>query len=298
MSNKTPVHFVLQLGSLLSLYLSVSFLLVLLFGLINLHFPDVAEGYYALDSASSSVRLGIAMVLVFAPTYFFLMRMVNKIRRQTPSNQYLSLTKWLIYLSLLIGLTALLIDLVVVIMTFLEGEITQRFLYKAFAVLLVIGTTVHYYILDARGHWLKNEGKSILYGIGAALVVLAAVGYGFANIETPAVVREAKIDTLMVSDLQDMQWRIEDYYRVNNALPENLETIYGSFPVPQAPENKPDYAYEVTGDKTYKLCATFSQAISRGNESVARPVFEKNADWNYKAGEWCFERSTEGLFKQ
>ncbi|MEN9922388.1 MAG: hypothetical protein RL097_665, partial [Candidatus Parcubacteria bacterium] len=39
MENHTAKHFVLQLGSLASLYLSLSFLLVLLFGVINLIFP-------------------------------------------------------------------------------------------------------------------------------------------------------------------------------------------------------------------------------------------------------------------
>jgi hypothetical protein len=55
MKNNTPKHFALQLGSLISLYLSLTFLLVLLFGLINLKFPDAAEGYYMIERARAIV---------------------------------------------------------------------------------------------------------------------------------------------------------------------------------------------------------------------------------------------------
>jgi uncharacterized protein YacL len=157
MENTTPKHFVLQLGSLISLYISLGFLLGLLFGIINLKFPDATEGYWALESASSAVRLGIAMVIVFFPTYLILTRLVNKLRRQEKNGSYLNLTKWLVYLSLLVGGGVLLGDLVAVIMTFLEGEITQRFIFKALAVLVVVGLAFHYYILDARGFWLAQN---------------------------------------------------------------------------------------------------------------------------------------------
>ena len=43
MENHTAKHFVLQLGSLVSLYLSLSFLIVLIFGVINKMFPDAAD---------------------------------------------------------------------------------------------------------------------------------------------------------------------------------------------------------------------------------------------------------------
>jgi hypothetical protein len=129
MNHNTPKHFALQIGSLISLYLSLAFLLVLLFGIINLKFSDATQGYWAIESASSSVRLGIAMLAVFFPTYLVLTRLVNKLRRGKNAEQYLTLTKWLIYSSLTIGIGALLIDLAVIIMTFLEGEVTARFIY-------------------------------------------------------------------------------------------------------------------------------------------------------------------------
>ncbi len=107
----TAKNFALQLGSLISLYISIVALIILLSGVITLQYPDVANGYWEQESASSSIRFSIAMLFVFFPTYIALTRMVNTIRR-VEQGVYLALTKWLIYLSLLIGGGAILGDLV------------------------------------------------------------------------------------------------------------------------------------------------------------------------------------------
>lgn len=295
MENNTAKHFVLQLGSLISLYLSLSFLLVLIFGIINVSFPDASEGYWAIESAGESIRLGIAMVLVFFPTYLVLTRIVNKLRRTEKNSAYLGLTKWLIYLSLLVSGLVLLGDLVAVIMAFLGGEITQRFIFKAAAVLVVIGAAFHYYILDARGFWLKNEQKSIMFGIGAGIVVFVALSYGFTNIETPATVREMKLDEKQLQDLQTIQWQIEDYLiTTSSTTPITLEEMYGDFPIPSAPEGRDAYEYKQT-DVGFDLCATFAfdsfenvdQYTSRIDPTM--PIKNGN-DWRFEAGKYCFER--------
>jgi len=303
MDNHTPKQFVLQLGSLVSLYLSLSFFLVLVFGFITILFPDPINGIWEVESAASSIRLGFAMVLVFLPTYLILTRIVNKGRR-TSSSSYLGLTKWLIYLSLLIGGFVLLGDLVAVIMGFLEGELTARFILKAVAVFTVTGAAFYYYVLDARGYWIKHERQSLIYGIVAAGLITITLVAALLQIPDPAKVRAMKVDQEMVNTLQDMQWRIEDYYRTNKSLPADLPTLYGEFDVPTAPENKPAYVYEVTGDTTYKLCADFNYDIydfGRGNTAprvALAPGLRSNYNWDYKAGEWCFNRVIEEETKQ
>jgi uncharacterized membrane protein len=160
MEHHTAKHFVLQLGSLISLYLSLSFFLVLAFGCINLLFPDTLDSIWEVEQAGSSIRLVFAIVSVFFPTYIILTRLVNKNRRESEDSSYLGLTKWLIYLSLLVSGLVLLGDLVAVIMGFLEGELTFRFILKALAVFVVIGGAFYYYIQDAKGYWLDRDKQS------------------------------------------------------------------------------------------------------------------------------------------
>jgi uncharacterized protein (UPF0333 family) len=294
MDNHNAKHFALQLGSLISLYLSLSFLLVLVFGIINILFPDAADYYWQTESARSSVRIGIAMVVVFFPTYLILTRTVNSLRRDAKNNAYLSLTKWLIYLSLLVGGGVLLIDLVVVIMTFLEGELSIRFVLKALAVVTVVGAAFYYYILDARGFWIKNEKKSVLFAIGTVIVVLVALGFGVANIETPATVREQKIDGVQINDLQVIQSRVIEYYTLEEALPESLSDITGGT-LPTAPNDRAAYTYART-EKGFTLCAYF--AVESNPEEFADTQFfeDKNSlllnpnSWTHTAGDVCFDR--------
>lgn len=296
MENHTAKHFVLQLGSLVSLYLSLGFLLTLLFGVINIMFPDAINGYWETESAHSNVRLGIAMVIVFFPTYLVLTRLVNNLRRTEKDGAYLSLTKWLVYLSLLVGGGVLLGDLVAVIMTFLDGEITQRFILKAFAVLIVVGAAFHYYILDSRGFWLKNEQKSVMFAMGALVAVIASLGFGFANIETPAAVREQKLDATQVSDLQQIQWRVQDYAMTNKKLPESLDQL-GEPAVQTAPEDRTAYRYNVTSEG-FELCANFAQPSTESENMMyptstgieAKMMIQNPDNWQHKAGEVCFKR--------
>jgi hypothetical protein len=297
MENHTAKHFVLQLGSLLSLYCSIAFLLTLLFGCINVMYPDAINGYWEIESSQSQIRLGIAMVLVFFPTYILLTRAVNKLRRTETNGAYLTLTKWLVYLSLLVGGGVILGDLVAVIMAFLEGELTQRFILKAFSVLLVVGAAFHYYILDARGYWLTKERSSGLFAIGAGLVVLAALGLGFTLAGSPTKAREVRLDARQITDLQTIQWYVESYITTNKQVPASLEVL--GQPIPVAPEGRPAYTYVPTTEG-FELCATFAHA-SPPTDIATLPVkytdqgitITNTNDWNHAEGFACFARGVQ-----
>lgn len=299
MSN-LPKNTILQIGSLISLYISVSALLTLIFSTINIAVPDAATYTYEWEGSQSSLRLSLALLVVFFPTYLVLTRHVNEARRHSEGN-YITFTKWLIYISLLVGGIIMLIDLVVVIQTFLEGEVTTRFILKAISVLFVIGVVFYYYLKDARGYWQMRPRHSVMYGAISTAVVIGMVGASLYHLEMPGDVRERKIDNQQISDLQDMQWRIEDFYRSNETLPENIAMVYTPANVPTAPEGREAYSYEVTGDKTYEFCATFATASDR-NQIETRPIVspgpEKNYRWDYSAGRWCFEREIDDSYRQ
>jgi len=292
MENHTAKHFALQLGSLISLYLSLSFLITLLFGVITILHPDPANGSYELLSAQDSVRLGIAMVIVFFPTYILLTRSVNKLRR-TMDGAYIGITKWLIYLSLLVGGLALLADLVVVIMSFLNGELTLRFMLKAITVFVIVGAAFYYYFLDAKGHWLTHEKQSKQYAALCTVIVLAALVLGFSRIELPTAVREQKLDAQEITDLQTIQYRIQDYYVTNQKLPASLSELPAPV-LPSAPNGRTPYDYKITTNG-FELCATFSNE-SQPNEYMGTPaLYEKSLimnpdNWQHGAGMVCFSR--------
>lgn len=292
--NTTPKNVALQVGALITLFASVVSFLILVFGIINIIFPDAAANYYEYESAQSSIRYAIAMLVVFFPAFIFLTRIVNKARR-SESTFYHSITRWLIYFTLLIGGIVLLGDLVTVILTFLNGEITTRFVLKAAAILIVIGSALYYYWHDAKGFWKDKEKQSIGIGVVVSLIVVSGVIYGYMSIDSPSIVREAKIDQQQITDLQDMQWRIEASFAQTETLPETVDELYTDTTMPSAPEDRGDYRYLVTGDESYELCATFAEATPQNERMMAKPMSEpgynaSNYNWEHSTGEKCFER--------
>lgn len=292
MKTNTPKNFVIQLGSLITLYVSLTALLILVFGIINLKFPDELEYYGTAENVRESMRMAIAMLIVFFPTFLVLTRLSNQNRRREDAGEYTVLAKWLVYLSLLIGTGVVLGDLVTVIIYFLNGEITTRFILKALAIAVVVGGALTYYILDTRGYFKKREQQSIQFGIGAGILVVIALVYGFMNIETPTEVREMKLDDQQVSDLQDMQWRVEEYYRVEKALPGDISVLYEGAIPPQAPSDRAPYQYNIIDETSYELCANFvHDSQTAGNyRSIASPLTKDNYNWDHGTGSKCFKR--------
>lgn len=296
MEQNTARNFALQLGSLIALYASLSAIIMLMFGVINIAYPDAMNGYWEYSSAQDGIRFAIAMLVVFFPTYIVLTRMVNTIRR-SETGAYLTLTKWLIYLSLLVGGAIVLGDLVTVILAYLNGEVTVRFLLKALTLIVVIGPALYYYTMDAKTYWNSHEKQSKQFGLGVALVVVGVIVLGFLNSDTPSEVRNMRLDEQQITDLSDMQWRIEDHYRINKSLPTETGLLYIGIPQPTAPEGREDYTYKVIDNDTYELCAVFAGASKSGDTNVSEPVTIdqtlKNPynNWDHGAGKTCFERT-------
>ena len=298
-SNNTARNFALQLGSLITLYVTLTAVIIVIFGVVDILRPDPASSSWEYDSAQQSIRMGIAMLFVFFPAFLAFTRFVNKIRRNE-TGTYLSLTKWVVYLSLLLGGCVLLGDVVTVILAYLNGEITIRFVLKAGALAVVLGFALYYYILDARGHWNTHEKQSKLAALVACVIIAFTLALGFMHSDSPTKVHEMKIDAQQVSDLSDMQWRIEDHYRINKALPIDIKTVYVGIDVPKAAFERDAYKYKTTADDKYELCATFAYSSKQNTQTViATPVGNdvtaKNPynNWDHGTGVTCFERTIQ-----
>ena len=294
MEQNTARNFALQLGSLITLYVSIVATLMVVFGAINVLYPDAASYGWEYSSSQEGMRTGIAMLVVFFPVFLITTRMVNRIRR-TETGTYLVLTKWLVYLSLLAGGAVLLGDIVTVILGYLNGELTTRFLLKAIALSVVIGCALFYYAKDAQGYWLTHEKESKLYGLVAIAIAVSALVVGFMYSDSPTKVREMKIDAEQVNNLSDMQWRIEDHYRINKALPKTTDELYVGIPPTNAPEGRAAYEYKTIDEDTYQLCATFMYP-STPNEMGTFAYTDSSMknpynNWDHGEGVTCFERT-------
>jgi hypothetical protein len=162
---------------------------------------------------------------------------------------------------------------------------------------VVIGAAFYYYIQDAKEYWNTHEKESKMYGAIVSLVVLGLLVFGFMYSDTPDKVRQMRIDEEQVMNLSDIQYRVEDHYRINKALPTGIDGLYIGTEAPKATEGRAAYTYKVVDEDTFELCATFAYPSQNGT-TVAEPyqttdTMMKNPynNWDHGVGETCFERT-------
>jgi len=306
--NNNAKNFALHLASLIALYLSISFLLLIFFSVINIIFPDTTDRYWQLEDYQSSLRLGVAMTVVFFPFYLWTMKVISKNKNYADDNTFFdNITKWLVYLSLTIAGISLLIDIVIIIVKWLDGELQARVLFKTLSFLIVVGPAFYFYKkLTDDTPVSKSFFKNFLFW--SVLLAVSSLILAFKHLESPHDVRERKIDKQQINDLQTINTAIESYFYEQHKLPESLETLKTSplYNIPSAPEGREPYRYELT-DKGFKLCATFAfDSIFKKNgnydpvipkplplhieTSQTYPFIVDTQNWEYyEAGETCFE---------
>lgn len=300
--NDTPKQFVMQLGAIVSAYVTLIAFLLLCFSLIDLFIPDFIESYWEVESAGSSARTAIAFLIVSTPTVVYLTRQIQRLRNTTTNIQYAPLMRWLVYLSLFLGSAVLLGYVVGIIVQFLNGELSLRFILKALVASSVIGAAMWYYLKDSEGYWEQHPQR--LQQVGWALLgtITVVILVSFTIINSPATVREIRIDQEQVQTLREVEWRIESHLDNNAALPESIATLYQDDNVPQAPATRDPYSFRFTND-SYELCATFAEP-NPATYSVERPqpkeiftatnrsyTINDYGSWNYEPGRHCFART-------
>ena len=309
-SKVTPKDFFLYLGMMVALYVSVGSLLKLLFDIINTVYPDALSGSYYYDPYSTAMRLAIASLIIVFPIYLWISYYLSKQVRRDESKKNLWIRKWLIYLTLFIAGVVIVGDLIVLINIFLNGEITTRFVLKVLAVLLVAGSVFGGYGYIVKVDRPKAKVVNTLL-ISTLIIVLLSIIGGFMVIGSPVTARKIKFDSERVSNLQNLQWRIVEYWQAKGNLPAELSLIEDSisgFRLPLDPVTDLTYQYQITGPLSFELCADFALANNSKSDSIyseARPIYimdksnpfiDGGENWQHESGQSCFTRTIDPDF--
>jgi len=277
--------FFLNLGAIVALYTTIIALLNLLFTVINSAYPQITQYYY---SGSSSISFPVATLIIFFPIYILLMWLLEKSYAVEPDKKHLGVRRWLTYITLFIAGLTLAGDLVTVIYYFLDGqELTTGFLLKVLAVLVVILGVFMYYISDIREKLSSLSHK--VWMLVALVFVVASVVWGFAVIGSPRTQQLIKYDQQKISDLQNINSEVQNYYQTKNILPLNLADLLNDdqnyFVLPMDEQTKQAYGYGKIGDFSYQLCAYFNKASPPDGAEIVTSIY---TSWNHAAGEYCF----------
>ncbi len=304
--------FFLHFGFIAALYTFLGTFISFIFSIINTVFPDRQYNYF--DPYASGMRFSVSMLIVLTPLMLYLLKKIYSHLRSDPAKKDLWVRRWGLYLTFTLAIIALAVDLVVLINTFLGGEISARFIAKALTV-IVVGGLVWWFTRREIKSTLAEEPKTARnLGWGVIGIVVILLITGFSYIGSPTLLRNIRDDNQREMDLQNIKYQVLNYYQSKNAtLPATLEEISlgnlygGQFPVDPATEQP--YGYRVLPAKsvtststrpgirpvtvqypTFELCATFAedgsvdervQNSGKGRGGVSMPVPSLAYDMSY-----------------
>ncbi len=147
----TPRDFFLHLLSIVTLYGSAVAFLILIFQYVNILLPDTLQGgIFEIMSARGVARGALATLIVVFPVYVWSTWFLGKMYAAMPEKRTIWVRRWLIYFTLFVAALVIIGDLVTLVRSLLEGELTARFILKVLAVLFVAGSVFGYYLADVR----------------------------------------------------------------------------------------------------------------------------------------------------
>lgn len=277
----------INLGAFVALYTVVFSLINLLFTVIDRAYPQV-NTYY---SGSASISWPVSIITIFFPILVLMYWLLEKQYVVEPDRQRFGVHKWLSYITLFLSGLGFAGDLVAVLYYFLNGEeLTKGFLLKILVVLVISFGIFMYFISDIRNK--LNSKTRMFWRVLATLIVLGSIVWGFLVLGSPRTQRLYKYDDQKVSDLQNINSYIQNYYTQKGSLPSSLEEIsklqYVQLPVDK--QSNKSYEYHLIGQsaKAYQLCAEFNKA-SQSQSNVSYPYYGGDVSWQHEAGHKCFD---------
>ena len=299
----TPKDVFLHLFAIVTFYLTVISFITLYIQYINALFPDALNFYY--NGISQGVRWATSILVVALPAYLISNWLLNKDVKVEPLHREIKIRRWLVYLTLFVSAVTVIIDLMVLVYNFLNGELSTRFFLKIIVVLLVAAAVFAYYFWELKSKELNSNLSKILASIVIA-VVLASIVWGFFIVGSPKDQRNRRFDEQRVQALRDIQYQVLDYWQNKNILPTDLSALTDSisgFKASVDPETAKTYEYKVIGALTFELCADFktdSKDNVDRNGSEIMPIYNMgwSDNWEHKAERTCFERTIDAeLYK-
>lgn len=300
MENKiksTPKDVFLHLFNIVTFYLSVIGFITLYIQYINATFPDALN--YFFTNIANSVRWASSILFVAVPSFILSYWLLEKDLKKTPEKRNLKLRKWLIYFTLFISAITIIIDLMVFVYNFLDGELTVRFILKVLTVLIVAGAVFGFYMWELKRENKKSQLPKILAVI-CVIVVLGSIIVGFFIVGTPMEQRNRRMDDQRIQDLQVIQGQIIEYWINKKTLPQNLDLLKSDitgFNTPTNPDTKLPYIYQIKGELEFELCAEFITDDAKYPEFDAkdypRSYDYQQQNWRHGLGNTCFTRTID-----
>lgn len=143
---------------------------------------------------------------------------------------------------------------------------------------------------------VSGPGRWLL--VAAAVVVIATIVAAVTTMGLPSTQRDIRLDERRVHDLQRIVTALHAYAENHGSLPPDLATLAAQPGLNLAiadPVDASPYAYEPTGERTFRLCAVFITDTAEPPQAEDARVAD---EWLHGAGRQCFQRKLKDRSKK
>jgi len=252
----------------------------LAFQLIDRWLADPLFSPFGQQLETYEITWSLAAILIAFPLYLLLSRAILRDAAADPEKLDSSIRKWLTYMALVVAASIFMGDLICALAFLLRGELTSRFLAKAFVVLALSGGVFFYYFGGLRNteHPSSSRDRSMALLSSAAVSLMLILG--FLQLGPPHAQRNLRADSQRVQQLYQLSNHIKTYWSSHaSQLPPSIDTLPGQHVDPLTHAR---YEYFPLQGSQYELCATFAQ-VSQDSENPQEPDI-----WSHPAGHHCF----------
>ncbi len=153
-----PRDFFLYLLATVALYISAIGAMTVIAGLADFWFP---EALGRSELTAGPLRFGLSMLIVAFPIFLYVNRIIHGKIRSGEVEPESTMRAGFTYFTLFVIAVTALVDLMVIVKVYLNGELTTRFLTKAVGVLVIVGLVYRYYQNDLKASSDESPGPPL-----------------------------------------------------------------------------------------------------------------------------------------
>jgi hypothetical protein len=284
--------------SLVSLVFTAVSVGIVIFQVINKNIIDIID-QYAGRFEPSALKFAISALVIAAPIYYVLQRLIRKNLFSGALDKEAGVRKWLTYFILLVSAVVMIFWLIFTLNSFLDGDLTLKFILKAITAIGIAAIIFSFYLYDIRREEIVGKKDRVVtyYFYGSLALVAIAFVFAVFNVESPRETRLRKLDEMVLQHFDQITYALDRFYNENSQLPKALEALKDDYEFDTEktlfdPETKAPYEYRLLEGKKFELCAVF-RLSNKDAEGLANQYMKDR--WPHDEGRVCFERKASDL---
>jgi len=264
---------------------------MVIFQIINKEIVDVLS--YQGGFNEEALKFAISAIIIASPIYFVTAWFINNNLTEGKLNKDSGVRRWLTYFILFVAAVVMISWLIATINSFLNGDLTAKFVLKTLTAVFIAAAIFSYYLFDIRRSEIKVKNLTVrIYFFGSLAVVLAALITSLFFISSPTEVRNQKHDQAILDRFNQIDNAINNYYNENNKLPTKLEELFsGNYYLTQQalvdPLTGTKFDYQAIAKDSYQLCATFKTSNQTPSTDINNYY---DTRWQHDLGYQCLSQ--------